>query len=349
MKNVVRIDPTDIVLDSIEQEQLTGSSDIKYDSFYDGASSGSWRTSSDHDPSKYYDPSTAFRESDGRSLASLLPSRGGLQGVIIPKSKRFGGSLGWNSHAPQVINIDPHIAGQSSVVDLADVSKEKMERAMASVANIQDPKLAASLAFRKIASGTKPVGLPETVERVTNQGNSHMLARGAYVTPKAGMNGAQISRNTPKPIPVKGNTTKMDDKEIEEMDRQAFEAAVSNRIGNESKPESRSTLFNKPKSAFKVAMPETSEMVTYEVEGFGHLTCSYTSVIRDGINLILVCDNNQKNTQKFFPEPNDEKQFIVDVHSDPNVYKVISPGIKFTLFNFDICVLFIVEEQSKED
>src|ERR1700677_1106729 len=80
------------LIDEMEQSEIRADKDFD-DSIV--------RSSSDADPTKYYDPSEAHREVDGKAINSLLPSRAKVSGIIIPRSNRFGQTLGSNPHKPQ--------------------------------------------------------------------------------------------------------------------------------------------------------------------------------------------------------------------------------------------------------
>lgn len=351
----------DQILNDIEEVQRGSSDDeIKLDKYWDQSGAGAVRTSSDQDPTKYYDSSQAYRESDGRSLASLLPSGRDLpRGTVIPRARRFGGSMGWNPHKPQIVNIDPDIPGQASVVDLSQITPELVEAAMQKTAHITDPRLAAASVFRKLACGTEPINQPRVKPEEDDRAHHGVLA-GAYVVPKSTRGGAQIQpKQSIKPSErfaqrqpvslVQGNPPRIEktgNAPLTEAEATQIENQMIQQMKSEPKLASKFDQ-SKQKTANKSQVAsEPAELVTYEVDGFGHITYPYHKAIREDFCLVLAYDTSFSG-HKFFLEPNDKKPLIVDVHSHAQVYKVLSTGIHFTLDDYEICVLLIVDEAEK--
>lgn len=175
---------------------------LKPDAFWDGKSGGGIRCSSEGAAGNYYhDPGAVggFEAStlSGRSMASLLPGLGyGLRGVVVPRATWWGGSRGFDPHKPRLMNVDPDIKGQASVVDVSQFSKEVVaqayEMAWEQVGEYGDPRLVAAQAYRNLAVGTEPVGM-------NNNGTGPEEARRAplggldtYVVPKAAPGGGQM-------------------------------------------------------------------------------------------------------------------------------------------------------------
>jgi len=165
------------------------------DPFWDGRSGGLRCSSEGENAARYHDPSTQYLEgNEGRSMAGVMSAGPGIRGVVIPRSTRWGGSRGFDPQKPQLINIDPDIKGQASVIDLSKLNKEMIEEAYAQAIETQgeaeDPYLIASQAFRNLAISTEPVGM----SRSSGQYRAPRRAPlpGAYVVPKAGRGGAQV-------------------------------------------------------------------------------------------------------------------------------------------------------------
>jgi hypothetical protein len=370
------IDQADYILQQIEQQQSATLAEIKYDPYWDGKKSTAVRCSTDGDPTKYYDPSTQyFERNGGRSLGSLLGD--GPVGVVIPRSTRFGISKGWNPHKPCLVNIDPEISGQSSVVDLSKLTKEMVNTAIAETEHIPDPSLAASLAFRKLAIATDPIKLNVPVVGRTDNTQPQAQTRlpppgfaGCYVVPKATRGGGQepmpaklVNKpNLAVPVIEKQGTDPLTPEEAYQIENQMLAEVYARQtpVAAKQPVKSPSELFHKksgqmvnskpgknPQIQVNADVSAPTELVTYEVEGFGQLTTSYHKVVREDICLVLCYDKNFTTGQKFFPQPNKDKTLVVDVTSHPTVYKVISSGIHFSLDNLEICVLLIIEEASK--
>lgn len=399
---------TNSIVTEINHDQILDELEgLQKDAFWDGSGTSDVRSSSDHNPGLYYDPASAYKEKDNRSVASLLPSRG-PRGVIIPRASRFGRSLGWNPEQPVIVNIDPNIEGGSSVVDLSKLTKDQVNQAVIETAHITNPRLAAAVAFRKLAVSTTPVGMPGIENRPEVDYGHPAAMGGAYVAPKASLGGGQVpqvTRATPvnsiQPRPVvqpselyqKGlqpvQTPSIDEEEALRMENQLLAQEAAHRVGtseivnrqvnnsarqfkegqgnytNQSialgqfEGASRAALFEKKAYAEKAVSNGSfsphkntpNEEVTFEVDGFGHLTTAYHAVVRDNISLVLVYDKDFKGGSKFFPQASDTKKLIVDVRSHSKVYQVMSPGIHFNLDyqgqHLEICVLLIVDEADK--
>jgi hypothetical protein len=181
------VDVKELVLDDI----------LSADPYWDGTSGGGLRCSSvGEDAARYHDPSLAYMEKNGRSLASMMPAGHGVRGVIIPRASvgRSGGSRGFDPHKPRLVNIDPDIKGQSSVIDIAKLGQDVVEEAYRRAAEIpgmaDDPRLLASQAFRFLAVSTDPVGMGPA-SRPGRELRQAPLP-GAYVVPASGPNGRQL-------------------------------------------------------------------------------------------------------------------------------------------------------------
>lgn len=352
------IDMTDMLLTRLEQQQTT--TDITPDDYWDNAGVSNVRSSSDSDPTKYYDPREAFKEGgDKRAVATLLPERG-PRGVIVPRATRGGRSSGYDPYKPTIVNIDPDIKGQCSVVDLSKLNNDMIAEAYNSTLDIANPKLAAAMTFRKLAIGTEPVGMPAYEQQEVLEPLSPVP--GAYVASHARINktlkkNVQVAPQVKQVRPIQSLNEKASmftHPASTQLPVKVASTHVAPTFQQDSQEPSRASLFDKhnrqqdhkvPSDGYSIVPP--AEQVVYEVDGFGHLTAPYHKVIREGINLVLVYDNRYTGGQKFFPEPNDNKTLIVDVKSHPCVYKVMAPGIQFMLDVYDVCVLFIVEEAVK--
>lgn len=170
---------------------------LEADPYWDGTSGGGLRCSSvGEDAARYHDPSQAYLEKNGRSLASMMPIGMGVRGVIIPRANpgRSGGSRGFDPHKPRLVNIDPDIKGQASVIDVAQLNQDVVEDAYRRAAEIpgmaDDPRLLAAQAYRFLAVGTDPVGMGPAKRPGRDARTAPMP--GAYVVPASGPNGRQI-------------------------------------------------------------------------------------------------------------------------------------------------------------
>lgn len=363
---------------------MTVVKEIAVDAFWDG--SDGIRSSSDEDPTQYYDPSSAQREANGRSIASLLPSRG-PRGVIIPRSSRLGGSLGFNPHKPVIVNIDPDIKGQSSVVDLAQITNEDIDNAIQETSNVTDYKLAASLVFRKLAIGTEPVGMPSDNFNSQVVKEEHPLGlAGAYVTPRQDMErtmkaySPQKQQETKPQQPKikyiqpakafekgkearlitdtsgakyiqKDNPEPLTDEEVENMGVELFkQEALARRhvkeLEEDLRPE-RSVSQNRSNLFNK-----KKQEVNQPSETVTYELENYGQLTCPYYKVIrdgitlALIWDKNSSGQKFTPSVSDNP-IIVDPHNHDSIYKVAVPGIQFELDNYEIYILLIVDEAKK--
>lgn len=171
---------------------------ISFDPFWDNKAGGGVRCSSTGEAAnQYHDPSKHYLEQNGRAVSSVLPARYGLRGVVIPRATAFGGSRGFDPHKPRLINIDPDIKGQSCVVDLSLLNEDNVSKAFYEAT--QNPmtqdnlQLLAAQTFHNLAVGYEPVGMERDPRPLVEDRRGPFGDFGAYVVPKAGLSGGQLS------------------------------------------------------------------------------------------------------------------------------------------------------------
>jgi len=182
---------------------------LRPDAHWDGQGSASVRCSSvGKDAMRYHDPSRVggFETNawSGRSVASLLP--GGPRGVIIPRATHWGGSRGFDPQQPLLMNVDPDIKGQASVVDYSKFSKEEINAAYAlaweQVGDYGDPRLIAAQTWRNLCVDTEPVGMSNSEQPLEEPRLAPVGGLDTYVVPKAAPGGGQVRplRALPQPV-----------------------------------------------------------------------------------------------------------------------------------------------------
>lgn len=186
---------------------------LKPNPFWDGKSGGGIRCSSEGAAGNcYHDPGAVggFEVStlSGRSMASLLPGLGyGLRGVVVPRATWWGGSRGFDPHKPRLMNIDPDIKGQASVVDVSQFNKEAVAQAYQlaweQVGEYGDPRLVAAQAYRNLAIGTEPVGMDDKGQGPIDDRRPPLAGLDTYVAPKAALGGGQIIPMRPVDMQVR--------------------------------------------------------------------------------------------------------------------------------------------------
>lgn len=268
------------------------------------------RTSSP-DPSAYYNNLEEHKlERSGRSIASLLPEKEGLMGTIIPKATRLGGSMGFNPHVPQIVNIDPDLEEYRCIVDLAKVTTQHLSPInKIDYHKEQNLSEVASRAFSYLSKVAAPDESTAPTEEVHLRKAPPGMAN-TYVVPKSSIGGKQFIeyKSTPKP----------------------------------SKP----IMSNKEPIQDLVPVPAIK--VTFEIDGFGQLEASYHEVVQDDKFLVLAYNTRYTIGTQFMPQRS-TNLMDVWVHNQPVVYRVHSVGIRFRLVDYDITVLLIEETAEKID
>jgi hypothetical protein len=260
------------------------------------------------DPNKYHNPASQRFETGGDSIANRLPGRRGLSGIVIPRSTPYGGSRGVEHEKPAVVTIDPHVDDGSSFS--VDISKvnEQMVEEAYKTTDTNNLKLAALQTYKKLAHAIET----NKYNKKTRQPREAPTVRSTVSTPVTSF---EKSAQQTKPI--------------------IPPSAILEGTVNMSAP------------VQQVSLP--TQKVTFEVEGFGTFETAYHKVVcsEDEVSLVLVYDNRFQAGMKYFPQPS-ERSIFVDVHSLPMVFKVQSAGIRFTVDNYEMCVLLIENAASKE-
>lgn len=117
---------------------------IVVDPFFDGADTRATEGAAEYAPL------------ESTELARSLPAGpGGLRGTVIPKAATGDGGapIGWKPAelVRTEIHVDPDIAGQSTVVQVADLQSDKVAEAMKSTAG-EDPRIRVSAVYNAIAN-----------------------------------------------------------------------------------------------------------------------------------------------------------------------------------------------------
>ncbi len=265
-------------------------------------------SSEGEDAAKYHDPSTHFTES-GKQINRYLTGRYGLRGVIIPRANILGGSMGFDPHKPRLVHIDPHLKGESCIVDLSKVNQTSMNKAMKEAAKNpatqNDLSLFAAQVYQNLA--------------IDEQEDTTMKEEliSSAVTPrikKAHITNAHIANA------------------VEDFE-DPFETPIQQGYQKQAK------------SKFKKAELAPSVQVTFATEGWGVFEASYHAVIRNDCLLVLCWAEEHKGAIKFFP-PCTDKKLKVTVEGD-ELY-VHSLGNKFKHNGYEYCIL-VIDGEDDED
>lgn len=354
-------------------EGFGGIEAITPDPFWDGGGSAVRCSSVGDDASRYLDPARASLEQNGRSVASLLPGGArGLQSVIIPRSRREFGSRGFDANKPRLINIDPDIKGQSSVVDLSKIDKRKVAAAYKEAERTpgigDDDRLIASATFRSLAISTEPVGM-------SNNSTQFRMPRmspigGAYVVPKAGPNGSQLLDEIPldrqleevtispavtpfrrEPLDNVPEPLQLEEEPRRPVEKQATLRPVRSSSLLERVAQNRTPVNNagSPPARVQPRVSPPTRRVTFEARGWGQLPYCYHDVVKANNLLVLVYEDSYDGPRLFPPVTNSEdpdSSLAVQLDGDDRIYEVHSTGATFNHNGCTYCILVIENEVS---
>ena len=255
-----------------------------------------------------------------------------MRGVVIPHAKPLGGSRAYDPHKPphKRVHIDPHIEGQSVVVDLDQITPDIAEEAIDLGPGIRrqarrpgprhrpDPAaecgrlppdrcLAAGQWAVQPASRPRPVRArssrssrrcPAADDPVTAPPSAPALASGPR-TIKAG----QLRNGTPQPTHAQAKGGLLD----------AYQ-----------KPRPQPPVV----AASSVPVSPPTKKVTFGVPGFGLHEAYYHDVIINNQQFILVYDERYRGGGKFLPQI--DGPFAARVEGDPMDYQLLWPDQSFT-------------------
>jgi hypothetical protein len=268
---------------------------------------------------------------DGTSLARYMPSSVGgkqLRGVVVPHAKPLGGSRAYDPHKPphRRIHIDPHIEGQSVVVDLdrvtqdiaeeaATLGREYAEKHGSQLPAIEQVRLQGAAAFHLIGASQRsqdapaPPQSPEPKQVITVPQND-------------------VQGSIPSAPPETGPRT--------------IKAASFNNTVVQTQPQTKSGepqggllgAFQKsraqPVEVAAASMPVSppTKKVTFGVPGFGLHEAYYHRVIISNQQFVLVYDERYQGGNKYLPQI--DGPFAARVEGDPMDYKLVWPDQSFT-------------------
>jgi hypothetical protein len=258
---------------------------------------------------------------DGTSLARYMPGSVGdkhMRGVVIPHAKPYGGSRAYDPQKPphKRVHIDPHIEGQSVVVDLEQITQEIAQEAIAlgqeyadkhadSVHGVDQIRLRSAAAFHLIGASQKAHGVPQPV--------------------KAGPQIVPVQNGTPEPTPVAAGPRT--------IKAASFNGAPAQPAAPMSHKGGLLDAYQKQRTPTVDVAPSSTvgpptQRVTFGVPGFGlHEACYHKVIISDQL-FILVYDERYKGGGKYLPQI--DGSFAARVEGDPLDYKLCWPGQMFT-------------------
>jgi hypothetical protein len=278
---------------------------------------------------------------DGTTLARYMPSSVGdkrMRGVVIPHAKPMGGSRAYDPHKPphRRIHVDPHIEGQSVIVDLERVTQDIAEEAIQlgqefadkhadEVHGVDQIRLRSSAAFHLIGASQRAHGdvppAPNEGGRVITipQGVAPEPAPAVAVGPRA-VKAASFNGGPPRP-PAQAQA------QAPPMPVQPAPAAAprGGLLDAYRQPHTHPAEPTAAASPTTVGPPPVK--VTFGVPGFGLHEAYYHDVIVEKQCFTLVYDERYKGGNKYWPQI--DGQFAARVDGDPTDYQLIWPDQMF--------------------
>lgn len=316
------------------------------------------------DPTKYHDISSVnFIGSNGASISNFLPGNHGFagwRGVVVPRSRPEGGSLGFDCHAPQKCFIDPELTNGRIAVDFALLHKDKISEAFAqaSVEAPSDISDRAVYTYLHMAEASKQASAaklaPPAADRV-------LVSRpvGAFgASPKPPAPPSQELSEAP---PVRPS---------ESQPRPEVQQPA--RVPERAPPLSIVSDVRSPVPARKQSMehnkqaPRPLRKVLVELpKPFGTFTAYYHDVIRTDDLLIFVYDHRESNLQQVWfppapdlspdeegnvPEPSQLGVLVYDKEGQADTGFIVYPtGARFAYEGLEYCLLSIYKEKSYKE
>jgi hypothetical protein len=264
------------------------------------------------------------------TLANYMPSSVGgkhVRGVVIPHAKPFGGSRAYDPLNPpnKKVHIDPHIEGQSVVVDLGLITPEIAQEAMQlgqefadkhadQVHGVDQIRLRSAAAFHLIgASQRNQTASPPKQAEVhavssAPQGGATQQASGSPAAAASAPRTIKAASFNGTPVQPTNNEPRgglLDAYQKQRPPRQ---------------------IDMPPASALPVEAP--TKKVTFGVPGFGLHEAYYHDVIINKQAFCLVWDERYRGGNKYFPQI--DGPFAARVEGDPVDYKLVWPDYAIT-------------------
>jgi len=269
-------------------------------------------------PDGYTTPDQQFLETNGRSISSLMSSRYGLKGTVIPRATRLGGSRGYDPNEPAVVNVDPDDRVHSCTIDLGKLTPQDLAFAYkeASSGGSPDLRAVAAATYSRLAEIAESASPADLLPGMATQNIMKAVPENYYVPPPQ----PTAIYVPPSPLP--------------------------------QTPPPVTSPFNIPYVPQAVPQPPVlpdhpTKHAIIEIDGLGQIDTWYHEIVFDGDFLILAYDTRYKFGTRFMPQRT-EAPVYVKVTDGGKVFKVQSVGIRFTVAHMDQCVLLVEEAANLE-
>jgi hypothetical protein len=292
---------------------------------------------------------------DGTDITRYMPGFVGgkrMRATVIPHARMGGGSRAYDPHNPphRRVHIDPHLEGQSVVIDLAqitpdlaqeatDLGQEFADQHADKVAGIEALRLRGSAAFHLIGAKQRAdaAATPRAPQAPTT----------APVAPRAPSQVPQSPMARPAARPIKAATFDVprDPPTVIDTSRPP-PAASGGLLGRFQQP---APAVSQGTQAVPAVGPPTKK-VTFGVPGFGLHEAYYHDVLVEGQAFTLVYDERFQGGSKYLPNQI-EGSFAARIAGDTVDYKLHWPDISISdpTTRRTYSVLFIEATESNQN
>lgn len=290
---------------------------------------------------------------DGTDIARYMPgSVGGkrMRATVVPHARLGGGSRAYDPHNPphRRVHIDPHLEGQSVIVDLAQITQDLAQEATDlgqefadqhadRVAGIEALRLRSAAAFHLIGAKQRAdaAATPRAPQAPTT----------APVAPRAPSQVPQSPMARPAARPIKAATFDVPRDPPTMVDTSRPAPAGGGLLGRYQQPAPAATAAQEAPAAG----PPTRK-VTFGVPGFGLHEAYYHDVLVEGQTFTLVYDDRFQGGSKYLPNQI-EGSFAARIAGDTVDYMLQWPDISITdpTTRRTYAVLFIEGKESNQD
>lgn len=276
---------------------------------------------------------------DHQTLSNMRPTSTGLRGTIIPRATIGGIPVGTQPHATQdvVVNIDPHIPGQSSSVRLGDINARTVSQATQIAAQLTpEPTDIATVRLRGSAM----------MHTLANAGQNGFAAREAVPVVPQPMGEPQFVQpqipQVRQPVPRQ---------QAPQGARRAISplAAFNQQPVPGTRPLREIDIPFEQPAAAQVGPPGVQ--VIFEMEHFGNLPINYHDVIVQEGFIVLVFDTRHTASTKYFPptpKGDSGPRMALNIVGTPEVFLVQTTGMQFEHDSREYCILMIEQTGALE-
>jgi hypothetical protein len=285
------------------------------------------------DPTKYHDISSVRLESDGSSLAAVIPHTGAVSGTIIPRATRDGGSRGRNHMKAAKAFIDPVQTNNRLVMDPEEMMARADELAKIvedAYAEYSDPQEAAVAAFTAFARAPKPT-VRETPPKLDIP----------IDTPPA-------PTSFTKAVPASFTKVASPPPAVQPFVPEVSVPAASRVV------QSARSLREQFGDGVRVGSTNGSQptrKVTFELPTIGQFPCLFHSVIYHEDTLVLVYDHSYPSQSVWFPPvlenpetgaPTALAVLVEGTRDEPSrLYLAFPTGVRFPFESKEFCILTV--------